>query len=176
MPKFHRSSIFGDGPRVPLNREQRAVFKAKVRLQRRPGRISAGAEDVAEALLAMLGADGRLDPSHKTIAARAGLKLTAVKKALDRLHECGFLDWTRRLVRDEGTGWRAAQTSNAYVLRVPACEAGFRPRVSVTRFKKAAQEQGEGWEAQILNATRQLEALGLPIPAVWGSPIGAISR
>jgi hypothetical protein len=169
MPKFHRDSIFGPGRRAPLDREQRAVFKAKLKLQRRPGRISAGMADVAEALLNMLGPEGLLDPTIQTIANRAGLKLSATKEALKRLRAFGFLDWTRRLIRSAGTGWRAAQTSNAYVLKVPACESGFRPRVPLVGFKKAVQEQDGGWERQCAAAARQLAALGFAPPAVWGA-------
>lgn len=173
MPKFRRASVFGDGPRVPLDREQRAVFKAKLKLQRGPGRISAGARDVAEALLDMLGADGRLDPSLETIAARARLSVSAVKAALARLRACGFLDWTRRLIRGPATGGRVQQTSNAYVLSAPRCEAGFRPGVAVPESKQRALGQGGGWEAQVASAARQLAALGVAVPAVWGGVLKA---
>ena len=101
MPKsdrrWHRNSIFGDGPRVRLDREQRAQWKAKLQLQRRPGRLTIGTADVGRALCNMLGNDGRLDPSHAAIAARAGVHVSTVKRALEQLAEFGFLSWTRRL-------------------------------------------------------------------------------
>lgn len=176
MPKFHKDSTFGPGPRVPLSGEQRAVFKAKLKLQRRPGRITGACRYVGEALLAMLGPDGRLNPTIATIAAAAGIAESTVYEALKRLRECGFVKWTRRLVRNAATGWRAEQTSNAYVLLVPSCDSGFQRQVPLFRFKKAAQGGNGGWEEQVANATRLLEALGAPIPAVWGPQAGAILR
>ena len=68
---FHTDSVFGPGPRVPLDREQRAQFKAKLKLQRRPGRLTIAAAAVALVLIDMLGPDGRLDPTHATLAALA---------------------------------------------------------------------------------------------------------
>src|SRR5215475_3458328 len=67
--KWWRNSIFGDGPRVRFDREQRAQWKARLQLQRRPGRLTIAAANVGRVLCDMLGDDGRLDPSHATIAA-----------------------------------------------------------------------------------------------------------
>jgi hypothetical protein len=117
MPKWHRTSIFGTGPRVALDREQRAQFRAKLALQRRPGRLTIAAAHVGRILCDMLGPDGRLDPSHETIASRAAVHVETVRRALAQLRAFGFLDWTRRLIR---TAWRCEQTSSAYVLTVPA--------------------------------------------------------
>jgi hypothetical protein len=163
VPRFHKDSIFGPGPRVTLDRERKAQFKAKVRLQRRPGRLTIAAAAVALVLLDMLGADGRLDPTIATLAALACVHKDTVNEAMKQLRTFGFLDWTRRLIRGSGTGWRAAQTSNAYVLRVPACEADFPIRVAVSRFKKRAGKGTGGWEAQVADRDRQLAALGIPI-------------
>ena len=165
MPRFHKDSIFGTGPRVPLDRERKAQFSAKVRLQRRPGRLTIATADIALVLLGLLGADGRLDPTHGTLAALACVSVATVKRALDQLQAFGFLDWTRRLIRGAGTGWRAAQTSNAYVLRVPACDAHFAPRVPLSRFKKGLGQGAGGWEAQVADRDRQLAALGVPLEA-----------
>ena len=165
MPRFHKDSIFGPGPRVPLDRERKAQFSAKVRLQRRPGRLTIATAGIALVLLGLLGADGKLDPTHDTLAALACVSVATVKRALDQLQAFGFLDWTRRLIRSAGTGWRAAQTSNAYVLRVPACDAHFAPRVLLSRFKKGLGQGADGWEAQVADRDRQLAALGVPIEA-----------
>jgi hypothetical protein len=70
-----------------------------------------------------LGNDGQLDPSHETIAEWAPCHVATVKRALVRLRDLGLVAWMRRLIRNAGTGWRAEQTSNAYVLLTPACEA-----------------------------------------------------
>src|SRR5689334_13188083 len=56
---WHRGSVFGDGHRVPMDRERRAVWKARVEIHRRAGRITDGFSYVALALLKFLGADGR---------------------------------------------------------------------------------------------------------------------
>lgn len=113
----HRDSIFGPGPRQPLDREQRAQFRAKLALQRRPGRLTIAAAHVGRILCDMLGPDGRLDPCCATIAAKAGVCVDTVRRAIGQLRQFGFLDWTRRLLR---TAWRVEQTSSAYVLKVPA--------------------------------------------------------
>jgi hypothetical protein len=134
MPKWHRDSIFGPGPRRPMDREQRAQFKAKLRLQRRPGRLTVAAAHIGRILVDMLGGDGRLDPSHATIAARAAVHVDTVRRAVAQLRQFGFLDWTRRLVR---TAWRCEQTSSAYVLKVPA--AVFNATFILKRSKMAAR-------------------------------------
>ena len=165
MQKFHRGSAFTYGPRVPLDRESRAVFRAKLRFQRRPGRLTLGALEVGEALVQLLGPDGRLDPCLETLAELARVSVSTVKRAIDQLRACGFLDWTRRLGR---RGARVVQTSNAYRLMVPATEVHFENGVGFPKFKKEAVEQGGGWRGQCDEATRQLELLGFAVPAVWG--------
>ena len=163
MPNFHKDSIFGPGPRVPLDRERRAQFKARVRLQRRPGRLTIAAATVALVLLDMLGPDGRLDPTVATLAALACVCADTVNEALKQLRAFGFLDWTKRLIRGAGTGWRAAQTSSAYVLRVPACDPEIPVRVPVARFKRRPGQEACGWEAQVAERDQQLQALGMPL-------------
>jgi hypothetical protein len=113
---WHRSSVFGDGRRVPLDREQRAQFKAKLKLQRRPGRLTLAAAEVGRTLCEMLGSDGRLEPSQETIAARACVEVSTVQRSIKQLAAFGFLTWTRRLAR---CGSRVWQTSSAYVLTLP---------------------------------------------------------
>ena len=149
-----------------LDREQRAQFRAKLHLQRRPGRLTIAAAQLGRVLVDMLGADGRLDPCLETLAARAGVAVSTVKAALAQLRAFGFVDWTRRLVRGPDTGWRAEQTSNAYVLRVPSCKADFRPAVHLVRFKKAFPP-GKRTETGRELAARQLLALGFPVPEGW---------
>lgn len=169
MPKFHRDSIFGIGPRVPLDRERKAQFKAKLKLHRRPGRLTLSAAAVGQVLLDMLGADGRLDPSYETIATLACVCKDTAVEAVKQLKAFGFLDWTRRLIRGRETGGRTQQSSNAYVLRVPACDTEFPTGVPGSLSKKRKPERAGGWEAQIAEAARQLRALGMPVPAAWGS-------
>jgi hypothetical protein len=166
--RWHKNSIFGDGPRAPLDRERRAQFRALLHLNRRPGRLSQNAAQLGRVLVDMLGADGRLDPSHETLAARAGMALATVKRCLGRLQALGFLSWARRLVRGSGTGWRAEQTSNAYALSLPpACEAHFAPAVRSVCISKKGQPEtvAEADREAVASRDRQLRALGFPVPA-----------
>jgi hypothetical protein len=129
--------VFGDGRRVPLDRNARARFVWLVKQDRRHGRLSATGEDVALVLVAMLGEDGRLDPSHETIRERVGCRaLSTVAECLKRLRDLGRITWERRLRRDAATGWRAAQTSNAYVLLACACDTDPAPGVKFVSLRK----------------------------------------
>jgi hypothetical protein len=118
MPVSHprswrRDSLFGAGPRRPLDREQRARFRFLLNAHRRVGRLTRAGKDVGEALVKRLGVDGQLDPSHDTLAGDAGCSDRTVRRALDAMKALGLVIWQRRLVR---TGWRTEQTSNAYLL------------------------------------------------------------
>jgi hypothetical protein len=137
---WHRDSLFGDGPRRPLDREQRAVWRARLDLHRRAGRITALHALVGLALARRLGTDGRLDPSHDTIADDTGCSARTVRRALAALAGCGLARWTRRLVRD---GWRAVQASSAYELLTGApasvpCDGQDGRETRKTRFSLGA--------------------------------------
>lgn len=162
---WHRASVFGDGRRVPLDRERRARFRFLLHAHARAGRMPAKHEWVGLALLKRLGTDGQCDPAHDTLAADAGCSARSVRRATARMQALGLLRWDQRLVR---AGWRAEQTSNAYEL-VPTAAA---PAVScggqsgretdsknistVVRPPKGAQEQENAGESR----DRQLRALG----------------
>ncbi len=167
MPKWRRASTFSAGRQVPLDRNARARFIWLVRADRRYGRLSASGEDVALELVKLLGEDGRLDPSHATIAARVGCHVATARRSLDRLRQLGRLTWERRLRRDQGTGWRAEQTSNAYAL-CPACDTHPARVERLVRSKKEAPRRGERVETEFESAARQLRAIGFPVPAAWG--------
>jgi hypothetical protein len=94
-------------------RERRAVWKARLEIRRRLGHITDGHAQVGKALITRQGKDGRCDPSHETLAADSAESVSTVKRALSAFRECGLVWWAQRMVRD---GWRAVQTSNAYVL------------------------------------------------------------
>jgi hypothetical protein len=113
MPKW-KPGVFGPGPRVPMDRERRAVFKAKLLLQCRPGRLTIATATIGRVLVDMLGPDGTLCPSLATIAGRARVSVATVKRSLVQLRECGFVHWTRRLVRCAVGGWRTEQGPNAW--------------------------------------------------------------
>jgi hypothetical protein len=141
---WRRNSEFGPGRRMPLCRERRAVWKARLELFRRAGRITADHTLVGLALIKRLGADGRCDPSHGTLANDSGTSVSTVQRALVKFAACGLAEWARRLVRD---GWRTEQTSNAYVLtlgeppeiRAPRC-AG---KKAISPLRRPALEASE---------------------------------
>ena len=121
---WHAGSEFGEGLRWPLDREARCVWRVRLDLARRAGRITALHAEIGRALLRRLGQDGRCDPAHDTIAADVGCSPRTVRTALAALAELGLVRWINRLVR---VGQRAQQTSNAYTLIVAAVSA-FVPR------------------------------------------------
>ena len=132
LPRWRNDSFFGPGPRCPRTRDELARFRWLVNQNRGPRRLSPGHADVLLALAALLGADGRLDPSHAFLAAAARVSVSTVQRALDRARELGLIDWQRRLVK---AGWRTEQTSNQYVLccdcqsaradKIISCERGI---------------------------------------------------
>lgn len=93
------------------------------------------------ALVRLLGADGRLDPSHAFLARLAAVSEDTVQRALERMRSLGLLFWRRRLRRDSGTGWRCEQTSNAYVLSPSACDPQIAGAVQFSLKKKEGIEQ-----------------------------------
>lgn len=176
MPKWHRNSIFGDGPRQPLDRNSRARFKFLLRLHRSALRLTANDVAVGEVLVSALGDDGQLDPSHQTIADRALCAIATVKRALVRLRDLGLVSWTRRLVRvaehraNSTHVWRVEQTSNSYCLSAQIANhvtAAHSDR-PVERYyvKKPAMPSSSDAEAR-QSAIRQLTALGCPVPPAW---------
>jgi hypothetical protein len=123
---WHRQSIYGPGPRIPRDREQRARFRYLVRAHLQARRLTHAAAAVAEALLRRLGTDGQCDPVHDTLAADAACSARTVRRACASMLALGLLSWQRRLARN---GWRAEQTSNAYCLLIGSSQL-FQPGVS----------------------------------------------
>ena len=123
---WHRGSVFGDGSRRPLDREQRARFRYLLNVHHRGGRLTRAARDVGEVLVRRLGADGRCDPAHATLAEDAGCCDRTVRRATASMRDLGLLRWQTRLVR---AGWRAEQTSNAYELVPTLAAPPVLPRV-----------------------------------------------
>ena len=71
---------------------------------------------------------GRLDPSYKAIARKAGMSVRAVSDALKHLRELGLLHRIRRCVEDWQDGqFRLRQETNAYVLLPETYWQGWRP-------------------------------------------------
>src|SRR6185312_842543 len=136
MPHWHRDSLFGPGPRRPLDREQRARFRFLLSAHRRVRRITPLTEHVGEALVRRLSVDGRCDPCHDTLAADVGCAARTVRRALDALRVLGLVLWQRRIVR---TGNRVWQASNAYLLTPAAV-----PNPPVFRALRSGGHFGRG--------------------------------
>lgn len=76
--------------------------------------------------------NGRLDPTYQTIAAALHYASSAVKAAMKRLSELGFLRWIRRTqLLDDATpgGQYVEQISNAYVLELAGRAAAMVRRI-----------------------------------------------
>jgi hypothetical protein len=121
MPKWHphpwhSGSIFGEGPRRPLDRERRARFHYLLRAHRRAHHLTPLAEHVGVALVRRLGSNGQCDPAHDRLADDAGCCPRTVRRALVALQALGLVMWQRRIVR---AGSCVDQTSNAYLLLTP---------------------------------------------------------
>ena len=119
---WHRGSLYGPGPRRPLDRDQRARFRYLLSAHRRARRLSPRAEHVGMALLKRLSVDGRCDPSHDTLADDAGCSARTVRRATAAMRMLGMLHWQTRITRN---GWRVEQTSNAYQLVPDGVPAGI---------------------------------------------------
>jgi hypothetical protein len=135
---WHRGSIFGPGRRRLLDRNARARWRYVINRHARAGRITAKGAWVLQALEQHLSREGRCDPSHARLAAEAEVGERTVERTLMRARALGLVDWDRRIDRVAG-GWRAEQTSNAYVLLGEGAEltvAAAPPPASVTRAEK----------------------------------------
>lgn len=135
MPRWRKTALFGPGPCTPLDRNARARFLFLVRQHRRPNGLSSGHHKVAEALVRLLGPDGRLDPSHSFLATLAAVSVDTVQRALERLRGLGLLVWQQRLIR---CGREVRQTSNAYAITPDGAEPQIAAPVEIGLIKKAS--------------------------------------
>ena len=166
---WHRGSLYGDGRRVPLDRERRARVRFLLSAHRRARRLTPTAELVGTALLKRLGIDGQCDPAHATLAADVGCSARTVGRATVAMRALGLLRWDQRLIR---SGWRTEQTSNAYEL-VPAAAV---PAMMLPLPRCDGQNGRETPKVKFIDedavakasAAQQLLALGFPAPPGWG--------
>src|SRR4051812_23656182 len=166
---WRRGSVFGDGRRVPLDRERRARFRYLLNAHRRARRLTPTAELVGTALLKRLGTDGQCDPSHATLAAHVGCSARTVGRATAVMRDLGLLRWDQRLIR---SGWRAEQTSNAYELVPAAVPAMVLPLPRCGGQNGRETPKGKFIDEDAVaraSAAQQLLALGFTAPAEWGA-------
>lgn len=145
---WHAGSDFQTGPRRPLDRNARARWIWRIEAERRARRLPALQADVARYLLKFLGADGRLDPAHDTIAEWARASERTVRRALAALAGLGLLRWVRRLVSvpwpQGGRGARRVeQTSNAYEVLLPDPSANRPPAAAFHSGGQSGRETGK---------------------------------
>jgi hypothetical protein len=133
-----RDKIFGDGPRIPLDREAKVriahlarALKRRTEPRKHYGILTGKFVDVLLALLWLIhdGKSGQCNPAYATIADKAGCAPSTVGLALKALEAVGILSWVNRIhrVRDRErdlfghwtTVWRVLRTSNAYVFHDP---------------------------------------------------------
>ena len=125
MPRLHprpcrRGSVFGEGRRVPLDRERRARVRFLLSAHRRARRLTPTTELIGTALLKRLGADGQCDPAHATLAADVGCSARTVGRATVAMRDLGLLRWDQRLVRS-GCAPSRLRTPTSWC-RPPPCQ------------------------------------------------------
>jgi Helix-turn-helix domain len=133
-----REKIFGEGPRVPLDREAKVrimhlarALKHKTEPGKHYGVLTGKFVHVLHAMLWLIhdGRSGQCNPCYETIADKAGCAMSTVCEAIKALELAGILSWVNRIVRVRirerdllgqwATTWRVLRTSNAYVFRDP---------------------------------------------------------
>lgn len=133
-----REKIFGDGPRIPLDREAKVrimhlarALKHKTKPGKHYGILTGKFVDVLHAMLWLIhdGRSGQCNPYYATIASKAGCAMSTVCEAVKALELAGILSWVNRIVRvrirecDLFGQWmttrRVLRTSNAYVFHDP---------------------------------------------------------
>jgi hypothetical protein len=168
-----REKIFGDGPRVPLDREAKVrimhlarALKRKTEKGKHYGALTGKFVDVLHALLWLIhdGRSGQCNPAYETIADRAACARTTVWEAIKALEDAGLLSWVNRItkVREREIDlfghavwvWRVVRTSNAYTFRDP----------------KVAETQGRPSKSE-LRAGPQDKVKNQPRPAVDPPPL-----
>jgi hypothetical protein len=103
-----REKVFGDGPRIPLEREAKVrimhlarALKHKTEPGKHYGVLTGKFVDVLHAMLWLIhdGRSGQCNPSYATIADKAGCAMSTVCEAIKALEAVGILSWVNRIVR-----------------------------------------------------------------------------
>ena len=137
-----REKVFGDGPRVPLDREAKVrimhlarVLKRKTELGKHYGTLTGKFVNVLHAMLWLIhdGRSGQCNPAYETIADKAACARSTIWEAIKALESAGILSWVNRItrIRERDTDlfgrsiwvWRVVRTSNAYTFRDPKAPA-----------------------------------------------------
>ena len=158
---WRRGSTYSEPPRNQLDRGQRHLWRRRVVAEARAGNLPGKAILTAEALIACMGEDGQLYPSHQAVAGKAGVGLRTVARHLERMAALGLLTRIRRLVRrpwpEGGRGAvRVEQTSNAYILTFPVGAVTWQSKVSGTVPRTSPQALAKSHsETDVLRTVRE---------------------
>ena len=133
-----REKVFGDGPRLPLDREAKVrimhlarALKRKTETGKHYGTLTGKFVDVLHAMLWLIhdGRSGQCNPAYETIADKAACARSTIWEAIKALESAGILSWVNRItrIRERDTDlfgrsiwvWRVVRTSNAYTFRDP---------------------------------------------------------
>ena len=133
-----REKVFGDGPRLPLDRNAKVqimhlarALKHRTEKGKHYGRLTGKFVDVLQALVWLIhdSRSGQCNPAYETIADKAHCARSTVAEALVALEAAGILSWTQRIrrVRERELDlfgrwvwcWRVVRTSNAYLFHDP---------------------------------------------------------
>jgi hypothetical protein len=158
-----REKIFGDGPRVPLDRESKVrimhlarALKHRTEPRKHYGILTGKFVDVLHALLWLIhdGRSGQCNPAYVTIAGKAGCAPSTVGEAIKALESVGVLSWVNRIhrVRDRErdlfghwrTVWRVLHGSEARANLSPAEHAALIARLD-TKPSKADWVRYNAW-------------------------------
>jgi hypothetical protein len=137
--RSRREKFFGDGPRLPLDREAKVrimhlarALMRKTEKGKHYGELTGKFVDgVLHALLWLIhdGRSGQCNPAYETIADKAACARSTVWAAIKALEAAGLLSWVNRITRIRERDvdlfgrviwvWRVVRTSNAYTFRDP---------------------------------------------------------
>lgn len=172
-----REKLFGDGPRVPLDREAKVritklaeALSHKTEKGKHYGILTAKFVRVLRALLWLIhdGRSGQCNPSYETIADKAACARSTVCEAIKALEQAGILSWVNRITRIREVEvdlfgrrvwvWRVVRTSNAYTFRDP----------------KAATQPGRSSKSEFPTGptARNSNIIQTPLPLDLSTPLG----
>lgn len=111
----------------------KSEWETRIKAEYQIGNLTAHYRDVLIVLLTFRGHEGRIFPSHESIASRVvqsdlqrECSVRTVQRALNQARSLGLLWWLPQSRRE---GWRRLRSSNLYFINVPAgpVKSGSKP-------------------------------------------------
>lgn len=165
IPRYHKECTLGAGRRQRRSKQHLQRWESAVLHHRRRRHLT---PDQFRALMTLPSwlnrGNGRCDPAHQTIAARADVCVRTVQRAFAIAKRFGLIGWDQRAAR---VGDETVQITNQYVLfpglaepaDAPAIEAPPRPEQRSTEDIKSIS----GCSDSLSPLERALAALGRAI-------------